>query len=131
VENLSIRRVLPEDEEVDVRVQRVYEPASDDDGYRVLVDRLWPRGLSKAAAQLDEWCRTVAPSTELRRWYGHDPQRFAEFRRRYRVELASDDAATALQRLRDLAEQRPLTLLTATREVAASNAAVVAELLAE
>jgi uncharacterized protein YeaO (DUF488 family) len=114
---------------VDVRVRRVHEPAAEDDGYRVLVDRLWPRGLGKAAAQLDEWCRAVAPSTDLRKWYAHDPERFSEFRRRYRAELASGEAAAALQRLRRLAEQRRLTLLTATRDPATSNAAVVAELL--
>ena len=116
---------------MDVRVRRIYEPAADDDGYRVLVDRLWPRGVGKAAAQVDEWCRAVAPSTALRTWYGHDPQRFAEFRRRFRAELKSDGAAAALQRLRAVAAHRPLTLLTATRDPATSNAAVVAELLLE
>jgi uncharacterized protein YeaO (DUF488 family) len=116
---------------VDIRVRRVYEPAADDDGYRVLVDRLWPRGVGKAAARLDEWCRAVAPSTGLRTWYGHDPERFAEFRRRYRAELATGDAAAALEHLRAVAAHRPLTLLTATRDPATSNAAVVAELLAE
>jgi uncharacterized protein YeaO (DUF488 family) len=117
--------------EVDVRVRRIYEPAAEDDGYRVLVDRLWPRGVGKAAARVDEWCRAVAPSTALRAWYGHDPERFTDFRKRYRAELAAGDAAAALQRLRTLAEHRPLTLLTATRDPAASNAAVVAELLTE
>jgi uncharacterized protein YeaO (DUF488 family) len=117
------------DDDVDVRVRRVYEPAADDDGYRVLVDRLWPRGVAKAAAQVDEWCRTVAPSSALRTWYGHDPQRFPEFRRRYRAELESGEAAAALERLRAVAERGPLTLLTATRDPATSNAAVVAELV--
>ena len=117
--------------EVDVRVRRVYEPAAEDDGYRVLVDRLWPRGVGKEAARLDEWCRAAAPSTELRRWYGHDPRRFPEFGRRYRAELASGDAAAAVARLRTLAEHRRLTLLTGTRNPATSNAAVVAELLTE
>ncbi|MEV0148196.1 DUF488 family protein, partial [Nonomuraea sp. NPDC050733] len=70
-----------------VRMRRVYEEPAGDDGTRVLVDRVWPRGLSKAAARLDEWCKQVAPSTELRRWYGHDPDRFAEFTRRYLAEL--------------------------------------------
>jgi uncharacterized protein YeaO (DUF488 family) len=116
---------------VDVRVRRVYEPAAEDDGYRVLVDRLWPRGVGKAAARLDEWCRAVAPSTELRKWYGHDPERFAEFRTRYGAELASGDAGAALAHLRTLARSRRLTLLTGTRDPATSNAAVVAELLTE
>ena len=78
---------------------------------------------------MDEWCRAVAPSTPLRTWYGHDPERFAEFRRRYRAELASADGRAAIRHLRGLAEQGPLTLLTATRDPATSNAAVVAELL--
>jgi uncharacterized protein YeaO (DUF488 family) len=116
---------------MEVHVRRIYEPVTEHDGRRVLVDRLWPRGISKAAAALDEWCRAVAPSTDLRVWYGHDPERFAEFRRRYRAELTSGEAAAALQRLRVLAEQHALTLLTASRDPATSNAAVVAELLAE
>ena len=70
-----------------VRVKRVYEAAAEDDGYRVLVDRLWPRGLSKVRAHLDEWLKDVAPSTELREWFGHKPERFAEFTQRYEAEL--------------------------------------------
>ena len=116
---------------MDVRVRRVYEPAAEDDGYRVLVDRLWPRGIGKAAARLDEWCRAAAPSTELRRWYGHDPERFPEFRTRYRAGLASGDAAAAVAHLQALAKSRRLTLLTGTRDPATSHAAVVAELLTE
>jgi uncharacterized protein YeaO (DUF488 family) len=114
---------------VDVRVRRVHESAAEDDGYRVLVDRLWPRGVSRLTARLDEWCRAVAPSTDLRRWYGHEPERFPEFRRRYRAELASGDAAAAVAHLQTLAQRRRLTLLTATRDPNTSNAAVVAELL--
>ena len=71
----------------EVRVRRVYDEPAGDDGARVLVDRLWPRGLTKARADLTEWCKEVAPSTELRRWYGHDPAKFNEFARRYRAEL--------------------------------------------
>ena len=114
-----------------VRVARVYDEATAHDGYRVLVDRLWPRGIAKAALDLDEWCRVVAPSTALRTWYRHDPERFPEFRRRYRAELAAGEAADAVRRLRATARSRPLTLLTASRDPATSNAAVVAELLAE
>jgi uncharacterized protein YeaO (DUF488 family) len=117
--------------EVRVKLGRVYDPATQDDGYRVLVDRLWPRGVSKAAANLDEWCRAAAPSTALRTWYGHDPQRFAEFRRRYRAELASGDGAAAIQRLRATARTQPVTVLTASRDTAISDAAVVAELLGD
>jgi uncharacterized protein YeaO (DUF488 family) len=107
----------------------VYEPAGDDDGYRVLVDRLWPRGLSKDVAHLDEWCKPIAPSTELRKWYGHDPQRFVEFSRRYRAELEQGEAADAVQRIRGLSGKRTVTLLTATKELAISGAAVLAAYL--
>jgi uncharacterized protein YeaO (DUF488 family) len=113
-----------------VRVARVYDAPSNDDGVRVLVDRIWPRGLSKQNAAIDEWCKAVAPSTALRQWYGHDPQRFEEFTRRYRRELDEADAAAALQHLRELVHARTVTLLTATRDVRISQAAVLAGLLA-
>jgi uncharacterized protein YeaO (DUF488 family) len=113
------------------RVARVYEPAGRDDGVRVLVDRVWPRGVSKEAAALDHWCRDVAPSTGLRRWYGHDPDRFAEFGARYREELAEPGPAAALAALRGLAGRGPLTLLTATKAVDISQAAVLREILSE
>ncbi|GGT10078.1 DUF488 domain-containing protein [Nonomuraea spiralis] len=112
-----------------VRVRRVYEEPAADDGARVLVDRLWPRGLSKADAHLDEWCKQVAPSTELRTWYRHDPDRFAEFGRRYRGELEEPERAEAVAHLRELAGKGALTLLTATREPEISEAAVLADLL--
>jgi uncharacterized protein YeaO (DUF488 family) len=112
-----------------VRVRRVYEEPSPQDGYRVLVDRLWPRGLTKAKAALDEWCKDVAPSDELRKWYGHDPERFEEFGRRYRLELGEPRRAEALAHLRELARDRPLTLLTATKQPGISEAAVLAALL--
>jgi uncharacterized protein YeaO (DUF488 family) len=95
----------------------------------VLVDRIWPRGLRKEALHLDEWARDVAPSGELRTWYGHDPARFGEFRRRYIAELARPGASAALGRLRARAAAGPVTLLTATRDVSHSQAAVLAELL--
>jgi uncharacterized protein YeaO (DUF488 family) len=115
---------------VDVRVRRAYDPPAPDDGVRVLVDRVWPRGLSRERAALDLWCREIAPSTELRRWYGHDPQRFAEFRGRYLAELAEPARRAAWEELRVLAAgERPLTLLTATRDPAISQAAVLAERL--
>jgi uncharacterized protein YeaO (DUF488 family) len=114
-----------------IRVRRVYEKPEPDDGTRVLVDRLWPRGLAKAKAALDEWCKDVAPSDELRTWYRHDPERFGEFARRYRLELDDPQRASALARLRELARDRPLTLLTATRQPEISEAAVLATLLGE
>jgi uncharacterized protein YeaO (DUF488 family) len=114
----------------EVRIRRVYEPAMPADGRRVLVDRLWPRGLSKDKARLDEWLKAVSPSDELRHWYGHDPARFAEFTRRYEAELTEPERAEALDKLRAEALSGPLTLLTATRDLDHSQAAVLARLLA-
>lgn len=109
---------------------RVYDTDTDTaGGSRVLVDRLWPRGLTKEKAALAEWCREVSPSAELRRWYGHDPEKFAEFRRKYRSELHAGDRAEALAHLRELARGPGLTLLTATKDVTISEAAVLAELI--
>ncbi|TVT18323.1 DUF488 family protein [Amycolatopsis rhizosphaerae] len=107
---------------------RVYDEAASD-GARVLVDRVWPRGLRKEDAHLDEWLRDVAPSTELRRWYGHEPERFAEFRRRYLAELREPDRQQAARHLLEIARERDLTLLTATRDVDHSQAAVLSEWL--
>ena len=76
-----------------VQIKRVYEPASSNDGYRVLIDRLWPRGVSRQSAELDEWMKELAPSTELRNWFGHEPARFEEFRRRYIAELRRTSTA--------------------------------------
>jgi uncharacterized protein YeaO (DUF488 family) len=110
------------DHKPEVRARRVYEPAEASDGRRVLVDRLWPRGLSKEKARLDEWLKAVAPSDELRRWYGHEPGRFDEFVRRYRAELADPERAEALDHLRAEAESGPVTLLTATKDLEHSEA---------
>jgi uncharacterized protein YeaO (DUF488 family) len=113
----------------DVRVRRVYDEAEPDDGTRVLVDRIWPRGLTRDKARLDLWLKQVAPSTELRRWYSHDPERFEEFGRRYREELEDAERAQALKHLRELAKSGTLTLLTATRHAEISEATVLADLL--
>lgn len=112
-----------------ITYRRVYEETTPEDGTRVLVDRVWPRGMRKADAHLDEWLRDVAPTTELRRWYGHEPDRFAEFRRRYRAELRDRGHETAVAQLRDLAGRGRLTLLTATKDVDRSQAAVLAQWL--
>jgi len=112
-----------------VKVGRPYEPRTRGDGARVLVDRIWPRGLSKEKADLDEWCKQVAPSTVLRTWYGHDPDRFEEFGRRYRVELQEPERAEALTHLRELATRRALTLLTASKRADISEAVVLVDLL--
>ncbi|WP_336050276.1 DUF488 domain-containing protein [Streptomyces sp. CA2R101] len=114
-----------------LRVRRVYEAPEPADGARVLVDRLWPRGLSKADAQLSEWCKDVAPSSELRRWFHHEEPRFAEFAERYREELAQEAVQPALEGLRERAAQGPLTLLTATKDVSVSHVNVLIEVLRE
>ncbi len=113
----------------DVRVRRVYDDPSEADGTRVLVDRIWPRGMRKEAAHIDHWAKDAAPSTELRTWYGHDPAKFEEFRERYIAELAAPQARDELDRLRALAARDQVTLLTATRETSLSQAAVLADLL--
>jgi uncharacterized protein YeaO (DUF488 family) len=112
-----------------VRVRRIYDPPESDEGKRVLVDRIWPRGMTKAKADLDEWCKQVAPSTELRRWYGHEPARFEEFVRRYHAELKEPGRSEALAHLRELAKDNTLTLLTATKQPEISEAEVLAALL--
>jgi uncharacterized protein YeaO (DUF488 family) len=112
-----------------VQVRRVYEEPEPQDGTRVLVDRLWPRGLRKDAAHLDEWAKDVAPSTELRKWYAHDPAKFPEFCRRYTAELATGAPRAALAELAARAAAGPVTLLTAARDAAHSEAAVLAGLL--
>lgn len=98
---------------------------------RVLVDRLWPRGISKAEADLDWWCKEVAPSTDLRRWYGHDIERFDGFDERYRQELSIDPALGALNELRVMANQHDLVLITATRDVEHSGARVLLGVLTD
>lgn len=102
------------------QVKRVYEPPAPGDGLRALVDRLWPRGLSKESAAIDEWLRELAPSNELRRWFGHDPARWNEFRRRYAAELAPQREAIA--RLRQLGARRRVTLLFGAKDLRHNNA---------
>ncbi len=111
------------------KVKRVYDDPATDDGLRVLVDRIWPRGLSKERAHVDEWLKAVAPSTQLRTWYAHDADRFEEFARRYKAELETPERAEAFERLKQLAKSSKVTLLTATKEVSISQAAVLATLL--
>jgi uncharacterized protein YeaO (DUF488 family) len=111
----------------DISIKRVYEPPSPADGCRVLVDRLWPRGVSKAKAQLDLWMKDIAPSAELRRWFDHRPERWDEFRRRYVEELRSNPN---LPTLRKMAADRPLTLVYAARDEAHNDAVVLADQLA-
>jgi uncharacterized protein YeaO (DUF488 family) len=112
---------------VDIRLKRAYEPASPSDGYRVLIDRLWPRGVSKERAKLDEWEKELPPSQELREWFGHEPSRFAEFRRRYIAELRN--ARPRLTELRRRANDGTLTLVYSARDTEHNDAVVLAEVL--
>jgi uncharacterized protein YeaO (DUF488 family) len=112
-----------------IACKRIYEPSAARDGYRVLVDRLWPRGMKRETADIDEWPKQIAPSNGLRIWYGHSPDRWPEFRRRYRLELKEPEAAAELARLKHIASKRKVTLLTATRAIEGSHAAVLKALL--
>jgi len=115
-----------------IQVVRIYEdPGRSGSERRILVDRLWPRGVRRDAVDMDEWAKEVAPSSELRKWYGHTPERFAEFARRYREELAREPAATAVDELRRASKHTPLVLLTATRAVERSGAEVLREALVD
>lgn len=112
-----------------VQMRRVYDHRVRGDGTRVLVDRVWPRGMTKEKADLDEWCKQIAPSNELRKWYNHAPERFAEFTHRYQQELTEPARAEALAHLRELAKAGTLTLLTASKAVDISEATVLAAVL--
>ncbi|MGA7172491.1 MAG: DUF488 family protein [Candidatus Dormiibacterota bacterium] len=113
----------------EIRLRRVYDPPLPQDGTRVLVDRLWPRGMSKSAAHLDEWLRTIAPSDQLRRWYDHVPERFPEFCQRYLTELTFPERAVGVAHLQALARSGNLTILTGTRDADHSQARVLLALL--
>ncbi len=108
-----------------VRIKRAYEPADDGDGYRVLVDRLWARGVSKEKAHLDAWMKEIAPSTELRRWFGHDPARWDEFQRRYRAELAEPERRQLVEALAERATQGQVTLIYGARDTLHNEAVVL------
>ncbi|HTX87109.1 MAG TPA: DUF488 domain-containing protein [Candidatus Nanoarchaeia archaeon] len=112
-----------------IKIKRIYEPREKDDGYRVLVDRLWPRGVSKAKAGLDLWLKDIGPSNELRKWFGHRPERWTEFRKKYRQELKSKKEL--LEQLKILAKkQKKLTLLYGAKDEQHNQAVVIAEILA-
>jgi uncharacterized protein YeaO (DUF488 family) len=112
-----------------IRLRRVYDPASADDGRRILVERLWPRGLSKDAAHLDAWQKDVAPSTELRRWFGHDPEKWAEFQHRYREELGGHPEAVA--RIVDAVRTGTVTFVHAAKDEQHNSAVVLKEVVTE
>jgi uncharacterized protein YeaO (DUF488 family) len=123
----SARPSRPKRRASSIAIKRAYDKPSAKDGVRILIDRLWPRGLSKAKLKIDAWPRELTPSTDLRKWYGHEPARFAEFRRRYRAELA--EHAKELDGVRTMVKGRSATLVTATREVDLSHAAVMRGIL--
>ena len=112
---------------MDVRLKRAYEPAASGDGYRVLIDRLWPRGISRERAKLDAWEKELAPSTKLRRWFGHEPGRFEEFRRRYIEELRGQ--RPRLTALRRRARRGAVTLVYSAHDTEHNDAVVLAEVL--
>ena len=113
---------------MEIRVKRIYEPPEPADGYRLLVDRLWPRGVSRESASLDAWMREVAPSSELRRWFGHDASRWQEFKRRYAVELGTRQNLVA--EILSLARDRSVTLIYSARDRSHNQAVALAEYLA-
>lgn len=110
-----------------IKIKRIYEDADSDDGYRMLIDRLWPRGVSKEEAKLDEWNKELAPSTQLRKWFDHTPERFEEFKKRYLNELKSQEEE--LNRLSAMAKTKVITLLYAAKNEDINNAVVLRELL--
>ncbi len=116
-------KILP----ANIGLKRAYEPASEADGVRILVDRLWPRGVTKKAAAIDRWAKDAAPSTELRKWFGHQPARWKEFGQRYRAELK--DKRDELDAIRAIAETGPVTLIYAAHDTAHSHAIVLRDAL--
>ena len=110
-----------------IAIKRAYEAASTKDGYRVLVDGLWPRGVTKAQLEIDAWVREIAPSASLRKWYGHKPERWQEFRKKYRQELSKPPRKAFLDELIDRARKGQVTLVFGARDAERSNAAVIAE----
>jgi len=110
-----------------LKIKRVYDPVSTDDGKRILIDRLWPRGINKEKAHIDEWVKEIAPSNELRKWYSHDPAKWAEFKKRYRKEIAGE--AERLKKIKAEAREQTVTLLFSSKELERNNAVALKEML--
>ena len=121
------KKAAPKRAAAAIRIKRAYDPPEPDDGLRILIDRLWPRGITKSKLKLDAWVKHLSPSNELRKWYQHDPEKFAEFRNRYLAELKAQ--GEGLAELRASVKGRTVTLLTATKELDLSHATVLRELL--
>jgi uncharacterized protein YeaO (DUF488 family) len=122
------KKAAPKRAAAAIRIKRAYDPPEPDDGLRILIDRLWPRGMPKAKLKLDSWVKHLSPSNALRKWYQHDPEKFAEFRKRYVAELKTE--GEGLAELRAAVKGRTVTLLTSTKELELSHATVLCELLA-
>ena len=112
-----------------ILVKRIYEPPADSDGYRVLVDRLWPRGIAREKARIDEWLKDLSPSEALRKWFGHEPGKFPEFKRRYIEELSPPECQAQIARLAEMAKAGDVTLVYSARDSEHNNAVVLAELI--
>lgn len=112
-----------------IKIKRVYEPVSPDDGKRILVDRLWPRGIKREEAKIDEWLKDVAPSDNLRKWFGHDPSKWIEFKNRYKKELKVKEEI--LERLREEAKKGNVTLLFSTKDTEHNNALALKEIITQ
>ncbi|HSR13011.1 MAG TPA: DUF488 domain-containing protein [Thermodesulfobacteriota bacterium] len=112
-----------------IKIKRAYEPPAPGDGTRILVDRLWPRGITKEKAKISEWLKELSPSTELRKWYAHDPAKWPEFKKRYRKELAGRE--DEIRRLRDAARKGTVTLVFSSKELEINNAAALKEIIGE
>lgn len=110
-----------------MKIKRVYEKPERDDGYRILVDRLWPRGISKASAEIDEWIKEIAPSTELRKWFNHKPEKFSEFKKRYKEELKTHVAE--LKKIHEISQKKKITLLYSAKDTQYNQAVVLLEVL--
>lgn len=110
-----------------MKIKRIYEPTKEIDGYRILIDRLWPRGISKSEAKIDEWLKILSPSADLRKWFNHEPEKFQEFRKRYIEEL--NQQTTELKRIKSINKSKEVTLLYAAKDTEHNNAVVVLELL--
>lgn len=110
-----------------MKIKRVYEKPERDDGYRILVDRLWPRGISKASAEIDEWIKEIAPSTELRKWFNHEPEKFSEFKKRYKEELKTQVAE--LKKIHEISQKKKITLLYSAKDTQYNQAVVLLEVL--